>query len=409
VRVLHVAGDTLSSGAGRGAYWLHRGLVARGVDSRFLVTDICPEDPTVTPFGSPDGMARQRTWRRRIDKAPLVFYPRRRSQIFSTAWTGADLTTHEEYRRADVINLHWVNGGLLSIASIGRIRKPVVWTLRDMWPFTGGCHYALDCARYETGCGRCPHLGSECERDLSARIVRRKRRALPPMMAAVGISRWIAECARRSVVFEGKRVEAILNCIDTQAFRPMDKAEAKRSLGVDPDRPMVLAGATAVTEFYKGADLYRVALERVATVGWTFAEFGRPSSDENWPVPVRRFGYQTDSDALRTIYAAADVFVLPSRQDAFAKTGAEALACGTPVACFDSAGPRDIVDHLQTGWKARPFDPDDLAAGLRWILETEDRRRMLCDAAARAAHRFSPDVAAGQYEDLYRSLLDPVA
>lgn len=405
LKVLHVLGGSLDDGAARGALWLHRGLVAAGVDSRILVPHGLPGDPsTVSPAM---GAARRVLWRlvTKLDHTVLRLYPHRQARMFSVGRLGLDIASDPAYAWADVVNLHWVNNGMAALGRLPRIDKPLVWTLRDMWPFTGGCHYAMDCNRYVGGCGACPQLGSDSPNDLSARAARWKRSFVPKSAVIVGISRWISDCARASRALGHLDIRVILNSVDTSIFYPVDKAAARARLGLPADARIVLSGSLQPANFYKGYDLWQAAAGELQKDGVLFALFGSHQPQPGDPARVRGFGLVRDDARLRDIYAAADVFVLPSRQEAFGKTGAEALACGTPVVAFDATGPRDIVRHATTGYLAEPFAVPALVAGIRWVLADRTRARRLSAAAVEDARaRFAPAVAAAQYRTLYEEL-----
>lgn len=407
MKVLHVVGGSLEDGAARGALWLHRALLASGVDSRILVREPPPGDPSAT---SPALNGAQRLlWRlgTKLDAAPLRLYPRRQRRMFSVGRLGLDLAREPAYAWADIVNLHWVNNGMLALARLPAITKPLVWTLRDMWPFTGGCHYAMGCRRYVHGCGACPQLGSVSANDLSAVAASWKHRFVPAGTVIVAISRWIGECARASLALGHLDIRVIPNSIDTTLFYPVDKAAARARLGLPVNARIVLSGSVAPAVFYKGYDLWQAAARDLRDQGMITALFGRHQPHPDDPPGVLTFGQVRDDARLRDLYAAADAFVLPSREEAFGKTGAEALACGTPVVAFDASGPRDIVTHQLTGYLARPFEVDDLVAGVRWVVADPERADRLSRAAAEdAARRFATAVAAAEYGNLYAELVE---
>jgi glycosyltransferase involved in cell wall biosynthesis len=407
MRVLHVVSGNLDDGATRGALWLHRGLLACGVESRMLLPQASTSDPSIMSLASGKYQSLFRRLRNKADNVPKLFYPHRQRRMFSVGRLGVDIARQRAYAWADLVNLHWINNGMVALGRLPAIGKPLVWTLRDMWPFTGGCHYAMGCERYVTGCGACPQLGSCSKNDLSAAGVRWKRRFVPKATVVVGISRWIGDCARASAALGHLDIRVILNNVDTDHFFPVSKAEARARLGLPADARIVLSGSLHPSNYYKGYDLWQAAVAELQHDGLLLALAGRHIPHPDDPAPLRTFGLVRDDAVLRDIYAAADVFILPSRQEAFGKTGAEALACGTPVVAFDATGPRDIVVHRQTGYLARPFVVADLVAGVRWVLADGERARRLSAAAAEAAPRlFGTAVAAAQYRDLYREMLD---
>lgn len=401
MRVLHVIGGRLSGGAARGAFWLHAALRHLGVDSRVLVQK-GGGDAAVTALD--DGLAGGLTQA----FVSRLNAPQRRADtgfIFSDAWFGNRIEREPAYREADLVHLHWINNGMLSPEGIGRLRKPVVWTLRDMWPMTGGCHYALDCKGYESGCGRCPALRSRTRLDRSRLHVRRKRASFAGPMHLVAISTWMRECAERSVIFRGREISVIHNGVDLDVFRPIDRATARSALGLPADGKIVLAGANFLDDRHKGMDLLSAAAARLASEA-SFLFFGKVPEGflRDFPRAHRNLGYLTDAAALNQAYAAADVFVAPSTNEAFGKTLIESMACGTPVVCFDACGPRDIVSHQQDGYKATPFDPADLARGMDWVLARPGDALRL-SARRKAERDFDLRVLAKRYQALYERAL----
>jgi glycosyltransferase involved in cell wall biosynthesis len=409
MKILHLVAGELNGGAARGAYWLHTALRELGIDSRIL-----GNARDIQAYESVDSIANSRFGKvkvgvsRRIGRAPLRLYSRRPDVEFNTGIEGFNITSHPAYAEADLIHLHWVNG-LVSVRALLKVRKPIVWTLRDMWPMTGGCHYSMDCERFMDACGRCPQLESTCDRDLTRFLIRHKQKSLPPNIRAVGISRWLSECARRSTLFRNLPVATIANNVDTRTFTPLDKSLAKRELGLSEDRKTLLVGAQYVASAYKGFDLFLQTLGDLDNGAVQVLLFGRQTAQipESLRIPSIDLGFLADTISLRRAYSAADVFVAPSRADAFGKTLVEAMACGTPVVCFDAMGPKDIVEHRVNGYRAEPFNASDLARGIEWILEREsgDYQQMCQLARIRAESHFDSRVIAKRYIRLYQECI----
>ena len=409
MKILHFVAGELSGGAARGAYWLHRGLKKIGVDSHILTNsfDTLDDSGVLTTADSKKNKMMAKIWGQ-LDAAPSWLYRNRKQVIFSTGFFGKDFTKTKAYQGADIIHLHWINGGLINIRHLKKIKKPVVWTMRDMWPMTGGCHYALDCTAYETGCGKCPQLDSKFSCDLSRIVLRRKKKYIPKNVKLLGISAWLSECARKSSLFHGFDIRTISNNVDCQEFFPIPKDTARKLLGLPLNRKIVLAGAQSLEDFYKGFDKYLQSLNYLDNEQNHLLFFGRLDQSV---LEKTGFGYTSlsflhDTISLRLAYSAADVFVAPSLMDAFGKTLAESLACGTSVVCFNATGPRDIVDHKVNGYKAKPFDTRDFAAGINWVLSDENRLKELCvNAREKAVACFDIETIARQYAELYREVL----
>jgi len=409
IKVLHLVAGSLQGGAARGAYTLHRSLNSLDVDSKLLTSSVnVLDDPDVISIGNS-------IWRRakfelgaRLGHFPKLFYPKRLQSPFNTGFTGFDIRGLKEYRNADIVHLHWING-LISLRMLSFIDKPIVWTLRDMWPMTGGCHYPLSCDKYQSRCGSCPQLKSKTDRDLSRAIWNKKRKYLPKTVYPVGISEWISSCARRSSLFSGHAVSTIWNGIDCSEFEPIDKNIARSQLGLALDKKIVLVGAYDVSDFYKGFELFLASLEWLDTEDLHIVIFG---NSEKVVESLRRYrttdvGYIQSASALSRVYSSADVFVAPSRMEGFGKTIVEAMACKTPVVCFDATGPKEIVEHCVTGFRARPFEPQSLAAGVQWVFDLGADDLNLCRESARrrAVDLFDAKLGAAKYRELYKRIL----
>lgn len=410
MKVLHLFSGELAGGAARGAYWLHLAQREIGIDSTVLTNGReAKGDASVTALGQKPWKRVQVALRARFGNAPVYLYRKRQPWIFNTGFAGLDFTKLPEYRQADLIHLHWING-LVAMRTLRKMKKPVVWTLRDMWPLTGGCHYAINCERYELGCGQCPQLGSNRAWDLTRLVVANKRASLPKQLRVVGISEWLTKCASTSQVFKGVPVQTISNNVDTRTFYPTPPEIARQALGLPLDKRIILVGAQSVTDFYKGFDQFLEGMRCVQRDDVHVLTFGRDAGSGLAALDVSHahLGFLSDTLALRLVYAAADVFVAPSLMDAFGKTLAESMACGTPVVCFDATGPKDIVEHRVTGYKAAPFEPAGLAEGIQWVLNLPRERHeaLRRDARERAVKRFDSRVIAGQYKTLYEEMLE---
>ena len=410
MRVLHLTAGSLRRGASRGALWLHHGLRAQGIESQFLTTDHQASGPGVQsvapgPFGSLllKGL-------KQLDRLPLRAYRFDRRGTLSPGWIGLPIQAMPGYRAADLIHLHWINDGLLDLRSLRHCPKPIVWTARDLWPTTGLCHYPQGCERQAAGCGHCPLLPAPAWpwSDPSRRGYRRKQWTLRQApITFVGISPWVSRELRRSAITAGRPVEMIWNCIDEQRFQPLAKAEARRALGLDVEQgPVVLAELrSSASEPWKGFQHLLAILPDLRSRGIHLWLFGAVPPDLEGVIPsdVRLFGRIDDDVQLRRLYAAADVFVCPTLEEAFGKTMAEAMACGTPVAAFRCSAPADLVEPELTGALAEPLESDALLAAILRLLPQAERLSAYCSQRARA--RFSKSVSASAYAELYGRLL----
>jgi len=300
------------------------------------------------------------------------------------------------------------------VHQLPRIDRPLVWSLHDMWAFTGGCHYSdKNCRAFEQSCGRCPVLGSSKERDLSRRIWDRKRRFFDKVenLTVVGLSRWLADEASKSALFAGRPVVNLPNPIDCLVYRPIDRTVARELWGISPDAKVVAFGAmSATSDPRKGYDLLVDALRHVSVPGLELLVFGASASTagvgDDLPFRVHYTGRLHDDVSLVTLYNAADVMVVPSRQENLSNAIMESLACGTPVIGFDIGGNRDMIDHRVNGYLAQAYETQDLAAGIEWVLNGGgDEPGLRAAAREKVLREFDYPVVAGRYTKLYEQIL----
>lgn len=418
MRVLHLATSDTRGGAARGAYFLHQKLQEIGVDSRMLVGRKYSDSERVVQLDGALAPLTERI-RGRLDQLPLRRYRKTSESFWTTGWQPRRLKSVIARLQPDIVHFQWTGGGFLPIEAIQDIEAPVVWTMRDMWPFTGGCHYTSGCTRYSAGCGQCPQLRSEDPDDISRSLARRKTSALQQSnLWLVPISEWLADCARKSRVlsdglFPGERIKVISNGIDTTRFRPIDKRVARQQMGLPENGRFILFSAlNALSDERKGFGHLITALRQLRSATdpeppeLLIAGDVQPEELPQLDVPFRFLGTIQDNDRLRTAYTAADLVVAPSLQEAFGKVHVEAMACGTPVVAYGSGGPGEIITHRETGYLATAFDESDLAAGIDWCLNPERDRGALSSAARhRAVVHYDIAVIAARYRALYENIL----
>jgi len=409
MKVLHIIAGNLTGGAARGAYWLHQALIELGIDSNIWTN-------SKVTFGDDKVYSILKTKkdklfnfiRAQLDGNIQSFYPKRKKVIFSTGLFGIDFTKSEIYEKSDIIHLHWINGGFVNIKHLSKINKPIVWTMRDMWPMTGGCHYSMDCENYKSGCGNCKQLNSSSSYDLSKFILNRKKRYLPKHIKLVGISSWLSQKAKESYLFKDFDVSTISNNVNTNDFFPIEKNIAKKLLGIKTNKKIILAGAQDLKSFYKGFDKFIEAIKQLDRNKYFLCFFGNLQRNiiDDLGFEYKSFGFLYDTISLRLLYSASDVFVAPSLMDAFGKTLAESMSCKTPVVCFDATGPKDIVTHKVDGYKAKPFNTTDLKDGIEWVLNANNYDELCKNAREKVVKEFDSKVVAKRYIKLYKELIN---
>lgn len=419
LKILQINKTDAGGGAAVAANRLNRALRNNGVDSKLLVQDLRRHEEGVFAVGS--GFSyRQKAFARFVWER-LTFLPFERNAsvrfAFSPANTGIDITQHPLFQEADIIHLHWVNQGFLSIETLGKLLscgKPVVWTQHDMWSFTGGCHYAGTCLEFLEFCSYCPFLKKPGKKDLSAQLFAQKRKIYDSSpLSIVACSKWLRTLSQESKLLRRKDFYNIPNPIDTNFYAPRDKGEARKRLNLPEDKKLLLFGAANVNDPRKGMRYFIEALSILAENFPLVKEetelvvFGKMNAETSklFPFSTHSFKFVSNPDTLVDLYSAADSYILPSLQDNLPNTVMESLACGTPVIGFSIGGVPEMVTHQKTGYLAEVKNSLSLATGIYETLFLNKIEAYRVNARQKALDCYAEDVVAHKYMEVYKSLL----
>lgn len=399
-------------GAGIATYRIHQALRSIGIDSILRVQSQKSDDYTVI---GPSGWHRiPAMLRPYLDSLPNRFFKRAKKELFSVAWVPDRLLGSIAEISPDLVHLFWVNNGFLRLETPGKIKQPCIWTLHDMWPFTGGCHYDDGCARFMYSCGSCPSVYSSSNNDVSRRILRRKLSSWSDWdVTVVATSKWLAERASVSAVFRNRDIRVVPNAIDIEVYKPIPKSVARMIYNLPQDKRIIIFSAFASTSHpRKGGHLLMEAIERIANshfapdVELVIVGASIPEKPRDLGMPVHYMGHFSDEISQVVLYSAADVLVAPSMQENLSNTVLEALACGTPVVAFHIGGMPDMISHKKNGYLAEPFATEDLAEGILWVLNDDDRLAQLSNAARNSVtETYSFPIVAARYLELYGDVL----
>ena len=410
LKILIVNFSDVDGGAARAASRLHKSLLKSGIDSQMLVDSKLGDGYSVIEQDSRavKGIA---LLRRVLDRLALHLYKNCSKTHFSPSLVPfSGLVKRINALNPDIVHLHWVNKAMLSISDIAAIKAPIVWSLHDMWAFTGGCHYDEDCGAYDKSCGECKVLGSTGKNDLSRKVFNKKSSTYAKKnLTIVGLSQWLAGCAAKSTLFKSNQVVCLPNPIDTSVYSPLDKCTARDLLRLPMDKKLVLFGAmNATSDPRKGYRELCGALLQLKGGEVELVVFGssKPEIQHDFELKAHYLGQLRDDVTLRALYSAADVMVVPSLQENLSNAVMESLACGTPVVSFDIGGNGDMVEHQQNGYLAKPYDTADLATGIEWVLHAPNYEELSINAREKVLNEFDSSVVAKQYIQLYESVLE---
>jgi len=409
MRPLILSTHDLFGGAARAAYRLHRGLCDHGIDSRMLVQYAKSKDPSILRPESKYDIAMSYIWPS-IEK---FITPSTQQRLFSPAWVPNGTVKNIFQSGADIIHLNWISSAFVSIKSLKKLAYPIVWTLHDMWPFTGGCHYDSDCGKYREICHHCPQLRPTPPIDLARKVFQNKISAWKDLnLTIVSPSQWLAKEAGKSTLFKDRRIEVIPNGLDIGLYKPIEKKEARSIMGIPLDKKIILFGAMGATsDKRKGYLQLKHAIESLSHTKLKheieIMIFGEDKTGlfQLFGFPVHYTGKLYDDISLAILYSSADVYVAPSLQENLSCTVMESLACGTPCVAFNIGGMPDMIKHKVNGYLSIPFDTNDLANGIEWVLNNNIDNSQSINARNTACKNYNIDNISQKYIDLYRDLL----
>ena len=406
MKILMLAVKDLAGGAHRSAFRLHQALRAASADVTLAVMNKSSTDPFVHEM-----CGRERGWIRRgrgfLDRVPAPCLVKREDPI-SLGLRSVRLDLLVQRFRPDVVHLHWVNGGMASIEAIAKCPVPTVWTMHDMWTFTGGCHYSGDCERFTESCSGCPKLRHiPLIRRVPEWVHSRKRRGWTERpLHAIAPSQWMADMAGRSSLFRNAEIATIGYCIDPSVYNPATRIESRQRLGLSNDEQAILfvnADQPRKGALIIGDTIRRLqAIERSRKLRFLFAG-GMPPDVGGDDAAVIRLPTTHEEAAMAKYYAAADVFVLPSYEDNLPNVIIEAHACGTPVVAFPSGGIPEMITSGRNGLLTKERNAESLADCLIKFFSAafSSREHIHADAV----ERYSGTVIAGKHVQFYKSVL----
>ena len=418
MKVLFINTNDISGGAARAAMRIMRGVQQSGVEAQMFVKDKYSKSSDVIPLST---YTPSSNWLFNIIKWVIQkfknryhlfkWHPYRRTKqnVFMSDLRHTDIHGALQKLDYDIVHLHWINNRFLDIRELAKIHKPIVWTLHDSWPFCGVCHVPADCQKYTTHCEFCPQLGSAKEQDLAYEIFEKKLEAYKDLdLHIVTPSRWLGNCAKKSALLGHFPVHVIPNCIDTDKFRPLDKAETRQKLGLSLQKKYLLFGAIhVITDENKGFNILLSALKCLSDTNAELIIYGTDDKFEQYtiPIPHHVMGYIRSDEEMAQLCNVVDVTIVPSLSENLSNTIMESLACGTPVVAFNIGGNSDMIDHQRNGYLAKERDSEDLANGIAWCLSQNADGTLSENAREKVMNNYTIDRVSNQYKQLYESLV----
>jgi glycosyltransferase involved in cell wall biosynthesis len=419
VNVVHLSTRDISGGAARAAYRLHVGLRGIGLDSKMLVAHRDSDDPTVVLFKRPKNPVSRFVKdlrRNRIKRSAKPYRTTRPIGLepFSDDRTRFGWSVSGQIPPRTILHLHWIATFVdyRAIRAASGKTLGIVWTLHDMNPFTGGCHYDDGCGRWQQECGSCPQLGSNDPSDLSYQVWQRKHAVFekikPDNVRLVAPSHWLAQQVMRSSLLQKYSVNVIPYGLDTDRFAPHPKTSARAHFGIPANARAVLFVSDSLSTRRKGMHLLTDILADMCSVpDFLFVLLGSDPPKTDPRVPTLNLNYIRSDQELAAAYSAADVLILPSIEDNLPNTALESLACGTPIIGFRAGGVPDVVRHGVNGLLVPLGDVAGFATAMKnLLLKAERRREMSVNCRHLAVEEYSLEVQARRYLKVYKELVN---
>jgi glycosyltransferase involved in cell wall biosynthesis len=404
MKVLHINQSDISGGAAIAGYRLHQGLLVQGINSRLLVGTVKTSSDRVAATPSKPSVERE-----------IFRLTNRLGLNYLNVISSFDIPKHSFYKEADILNFHNLHTGYFNYLVIPLLteNKSAIFTLHDMWSFTGHCAYSYDCDRWKMGCGKCPYPevhpyvyrdNTHLEWKLKNWVYSRSN------LTIVTVSRWLTEQAKQSMLNRFP-IHHIPYGIDTEAYQPLEAEQCRSLLGIPTGKKVLMFGAESLKDPRKGGDLLLKGLSslpeslKAETVLLTLGNDGEAIS-EAAGMQTLNLGYLS-SDRLKAVaYSAADLFIFPTRADNLPLVLQESMACGTPMVSFKIGGVPDLVRPGVTGYLAAPEDAQDFCNGIVQLLEDQNLRdRMSQQCRAIALAEYPLELQAQRYIELYRQAL----
>ena len=418
MKVVHVSNSDLNGGAAIAALRINNALRKIDVDSQMLVQKKLSLENSVKELSTGLTGTLSYGFRFLYDELSMRALTIKNRGRFTFPYFGTDISTNEMIKNADIINLHWINGGFLSLKSfekLKKINKPLVWTLHDMWAFTGGCHYNLGCEKYREFCNHCPSLKFHGSKDISSKIFLRKSTIFNNLnITFVACSNWLRKTASSSRILKDKNIINIPNPIDLKVFRPHKKAEARKILGLSVDKYLLLVGAMNLSDERKGFKYLLSALNYLFSKNQILRDkielltFGKIDKmiESNVPFKINKLGIISTSDKLVQIYNASDLYIAPSIQDNLPNTVLESIACGTPVVAFNIGGMSDLITSGENGYLVEPESYKQIAGKIEYLINNNEKLKLLSKRCREISEKkFEQSIVARQYKKLYAELI----
>lgn len=402
MKVVHLSTYRNHGGAARAAYRIHQSLLKKKCESVFISFTPEPKDSDKT---NQVIFSKTLKIKKLLNSVRNRFITYPHNLTYSINPIKGNIANKINSLKANIVNIHWVNGGVLALDDLKKINAKIVFTIHDSWIFTGGCHVPQTCVGFVSGCKQCEISTLTKVLKTSEREYRKKQIFFSEnQVTIIGPSRWICKASKSSKILENTDVFNIPNPINTQIFKPYNNIELKNKYNLPINKKIILFGAMGPeSDKNKGYQflkkLFQILKYDNSACIVIFGMTGQSISNK-----VCYLGKISSDKIMSEIFNLADVSVVPSLSENFSNTILESMSCGTPVVAFNIGGNSDLIDHKINGYLATPYLVNSLHKGINWVLNNSDSVRFECRKKAEREFGFSK--VGDRYLSLYNDILN---
>tara|TARA_Y100000816_G_scaffold240316_1_gene186884 strand:- start:1300 stop:2541 length:1242 start_codon:yes stop_codon:yes gene_type:complete len=409
LRVLHINSSDIYGGAAKAVLSLHNSLMNENIQSYILTNNKNTEIK--------NDISKSSSLRNIIDifkngvaRKICKLYSSNKKETLSISIFKTNILKEINNFDCDLINLHWICSEFISIEQIKKINKPIVWSLYDMWPFSGAEHYSDD-ERYKIGYLQNNRNKDESGIDINKWVWNRKKKNFNFPFKLVAPSQWLQHTAQESSIFKNFKIEKVGHPIDIEFWKPSNKINSKEILNISSKKKLLVFFSSGSTQNHrKGLDyLFEIIKKlKIDDNKYELLIVGQKKiknflGKDN----VKYINYLKDEISRKILYSAADLILSPSRREAFGLVVAESAACGVPSVGFENTGLSETIQHKKTGYLAKENNVNDFATGVEWFFEDVSRFGELgLNAREHIKSNFMDKLIAKKYINIYQNILN---
>jgi len=405
MKILHINYSELNGGAAIGANRLHQALLKLNINSEMLVVERCTIEPFIhSPKNSVEELIYQ------LKKILARFIKRKlirtnNKETFSFNYFNTNILNKIKLINPDIVHIHWIGNEMISISQLKKIKKPIIWTFWDMWPFCGAEHYSYD-KRHLNGYSELNRPETEKGLDLNRFIWNYKKKHYEFKFTINAPSKWIYDEIKKSELTKNKSVINIAPNLDTKFWCPFDRDISRQIYQFPKNRKILLFGSSAGVNHRKGFDFLINLFKKKKFDNTKLIIFGeKPKRINELNIEYSFVGQIKDNIALRLLYSSANLLLMPSKLEVFGQVGLESQACGTPCIVFENTGQTDFVKHKETGYVSKLLDVEDFAKGINWILQDENTYNALSNSGIKyVKENFDDDIIGKKFIREYNNV-----